>query len=261
MIKYFKIISFIILPLALISSISFAYPDKAEIISIEGDVRVLPRGWIDWIEADIGMALRGGDRLKTGPNAECSLAFDKKRKNSVGILENSDVIILLKEKEKIEIIEASIYAKLLGLPIGSEFEIKTPTAVCGARGTGLGVKGDKDNTEASAYKNDIYVINEAGEEKGIKQGFKRNIDKFGRISKEIAARAEDIEKFNSWSSGVDRISKSRARSRSTRRELLIGDIEKSVEKTEQIVEKKGEKAVETREAPPPPEPAETQKPE
>ncbi|MCK4463321.1 MAG: hypothetical protein KAU58_03315, partial [Candidatus Omnitrophica bacterium] len=192
MIRYFKIISFIVLSLALISSISFAYPDKAEIISIKGDVKVLPEGNVDWIKAGIGMALRGGDRLKTGPNSECNLVFDKRRKNSVGILENSDVIILLKEKEKIEIIEASLYAKLLDIPIGSEFEVKTPTAVCGARGTGLGVKGDKDNTEAGAYKNDIYVRNEAGEEKGIKEGFKRNIDKFGKISKEMAARAEDM---------------------------------------------------------------------
>ncbi len=246
MTRYFKIILFLMLSLALISAISFAYPDKAEIISIKGDVKVLPEGSVDWIKAGIGMALRKGDRLKTGPDSQCNLVFDRKRKNSVGILENSDVIILLKEKEKIEIIEASIYAKLLGIPIGSEFEIKTPTAVCGARGTGLGVKGDKESTEASAYKNAIYVKNEAGEEKGIKQGFKRNIDKFGRISKEIAARAEDMEKFNSWSSRADRISKSRVRSRTTRRELLIRDIEKSVEKTEQIVEKRSEKVVEAR---------------
>ena len=246
MIKYFKIISFLMLSVALILSISFAYSDKAEIISIEGDVRVLPKGWIDWIKADIGMSLRKGDRLKTGPDSECNLVFDRRRKNSVGILENSDVIILLKDKEKIEIIDASIYARLLDIPIGSEFEIKTPTAVCGARGTGLGVKGDKESTEASAYKNDIYVTNEAGEKKGIKQGFKRNIDKFGRISKEIIARAEDMEKFNSWSSGADRISKSRARSRTTKRELVINNIEKSVEKAEQIVEKQTEKAIEMR---------------
>lgn len=247
MVRYFKPILFILLSLALVSSISFAYWDKAEIISIEGDVTVLPKGRVDWIKAGIGMALREGDRLKTGADSQCSLAFDRRKKNSVGILENSDVIVLLKEKEKIEIIEASLYAKLLGIPIGSEFEIKTPTAVCGARGTGLGVKGDKDNTEASAYKNDIYVKNEAGEEKSIKQGFKRSVDRFGRISEEMAARAEDIEKFNSWSSRVDRISKSEARPRTTRRELIIGDIEKSVEKTEQIVEKQGEKVVETRE--------------
>ncbi len=247
MIKYFKPILFILLSLALISSISFAYPDKAEIISIKGDVKVLPEGRVDWIKAGIGMALREGDRLKTGPDSQCNLAFDNRRKNSVGIFENSDVIILLREKEKIEIIEASLYAKLLSMPIGSEFEVKTPTAVCGARGTGLGVKGDKLNTEAAAYENDIYVINEAGEKKGVREGFRRNIDKFGRISEEIAARAEDIEKFNSWLSNLDKILKSEARSKSTRRGLLIDNIEKSVEKTEEIVEKKGEKVVETRE--------------
>lgn len=241
--KYLKIIFILTLPFILLATYTLAYNDKAEIISVKGDVKILARGKAEWIKAEISMILREGDRLKTGRDSSCDLAFDRKGKNSVGILENSDVIILLRKNEKIEIVDAIIYATLSNIPKGSSFEFKTPTAVCGARGTGLGIKSNKDNTEASAYKNDIFVKNSAGAEKNIKQGFKRNIDKSGKISEELLAKLEEMEKFNSWMGNLDKILKSESRSESARRENVTGNIVKGIEKTEEMSEKSDEKAI------------------
>lgn len=238
-------ILFFILCFCLAASLSsFSYAEKIEIIAIRGTVEILPKGESAWVAASKGMVLGKGDRVRTGRNSQCDAAFGG-RLNTVGILENSDVIILLKGSEKIEIVDANIYAELKAIPMGSAFEIRTPTAVCGARGTSLGLKGNRENTEATAYKKNIYVKNASGEKKTIKEGYARNIDKEGRISDEITARAENIERFNSWRGDIERISKSETRAE--RKEgAAIGNVEESVSKSEDIIDKKGQKADETR---------------
>jgi len=244
MMKLFRVLLYIITTVIFIFSFSYAYQNKVEMVSVNGAVKILPKGKAEWINAGIGMVLRQGDKIKTGPGSGCSLFFDKNGNNAVGIDENSEVIVILEKDEKIEIIDASIYMMLTAIPKNSKFEIKTPTAVCGARGTGMGVKGNKENTEAAAYKSTIYVKNAKGEELTVKEGFKRNIDKLGKISDEIIARAEEISRFNSWRDDVDKITKGELRSESKRKELISENIEKLVDKTEEIVEKTDEKVTE-----------------
>lgn len=238
MFKYFKIITLVLLTIVLSSSLVFAYHDRVEIISLKGNVKIIPKGRTNWIRAKIGMILTEGDQIKTERRSRCDLSFDAKKKNIIGIMENSDVIILLDENQKIEIVEASLYAKLADIPLGSRFELKTPTAVCGARGTGLGVNTNKEKTEATAYVNSIYVTNANKETEDIREGFKRNVDKYGKISKEIAAKVEDIEKFNSWRSNIDKILKS-----GVFKKKVIG----IVEKMNKDQEKKDDKVIDLHE--------------
>ncbi|MGB2706447.1 MAG: hypothetical protein WBC74_06300, partial [Candidatus Omnitrophota bacterium] len=176
--------------------------DEVQIVSLEGEVKVLPKDEKNWTDAKWGMILRAGDRIKTGPASSCVLSFDKKTKNVVGIFDNSDVVMLLDAEKKLEVIDAYLLARLSAIPEGSTFEVKTPTAVCGARGTGLGIKAGKKSTEGAAYENDIFIRNvksDTVEEKSIREGFLRRVDKSGEISEEIEADPEDIAKFQSWS--------------------------------------------------------------
>ena len=80
----------------------FAFGGRVEIIALSGDVEILPAGKTDWVSAGVTMVLRRGDRIKTGRASSCNLAFDRRARNVVGINESSDVVILLKGREKIE---------------------------------------------------------------------------------------------------------------------------------------------------------------
>jgi hypothetical protein len=230
-----------------ISAVSFAFENKVEIIYLKGDVSVLPEGKADWVKGGITMTLRKGDRVKTGASSLCDLSFDTEKRMIVGIKGNSDVIVLLDGNRKIELVAASIYAKLSGIPKGSSFEIKTPTAVCGARGTGLGVDADSEKTQATAYENGIYVQNDKGEEKDVKEGDSRNIDKDGKISDEFPADKSDIDNFNSWGNAAEETTGNDEDSQMNKLDKIGDSAEKTVEKTSDIAEKRDEKNIESRE--------------
>jgi len=215
----------------IIAGLCFAFqPRKVEILSVSGDVKVLPEGKTDWINGRLSMVLRPGDRIKTGAASSCELSFDKWNENIIGILENSDVIILLKGNEKIEIINAEIFGRLKAIRKGTSFEIKTPIAVCGARGTGLGVKADNENAKATAFEDDIYIKNNKGEKKDIKEGFSRGVDKTGKISKGMEAKQKDKEKFKKWDKKANNLARSNSGAKQRRVDALTGNIEKMMDK-------------------------------
>jgi len=235
------------LVLSVAAGAASAYDDKAEIISLAGEVSVLPSGKSEWIKAGVGMVLRRGDEIKTGSGSSCDIAFDKEGDNVVSVLMDSDVAILLDKNEKIELVNASIYAKVKSLPSGSTFEVRSPTAVCGARGTGFGVKGDQDSTEATAYQKGIFARNNSGEEKNIGEGFMRKVDKAGRISDLISVKLEKMQSFGNWSRSIGKVINSYKKSHSKKMDRFSGRAEKIIERTEQVVEKEDERNIEKRE--------------
>ena len=200
--KLIKTLSITVFLLSFFSTADFAYTDKAEIVSLIGKVEVLKKDESQWIKAEKGMVLKPGDILLTGTNSECNLTFDSRRKNIVGVLGNSKIMILLAQSEKIEIIDADIYANITELAKGSAFEIRTPTAVCGARGTAFGIKANEESTEASSFESETYIRNKKGSEEGIKEGYKKNVGKDGKISKQISLEKEDIGRFKAWKTGI-----------------------------------------------------------
>ena len=165
---------------------------------IEGDVTIFSSDIKKWQKGASGMMLKKGDRIKTGADSSCDLLFDGKTENVVGILENSEIVLILGKNEKVEIIDAHLFARLSDIPAGSTFEIKTPIAACGARGTGFSVKGDKSTMEATAYENDIFLRNKSGQESNISEGFARTMDQAGQISEALKAEPKSVAKFDSW---------------------------------------------------------------
>ncbi len=170
-----------------------------KVLASFGQVTVLPKdSKTNWTNVSAGMFLKKGDTIKTGPLASCDIAFDGDAKNVVGILENSDVAIVLDGQEKLSTMDAHIYARLSAIPHGSSFEIKTPQAVCGARGTGFGMKSRDKVTEALAFEDNISVRNTYGNEENIEQGFLRKIDDGGNISEALEVSSLDTAEFQAW---------------------------------------------------------------
>lgn len=166
-----------------------AIAETVIVMSYAGKVKITPAGKAKEILPSPNMVLKAGDRIKTGRESYMEIAFERKRENIVRIEEKSDVIIKLEGDEKIELIDGEIYTVLKGLKRGEEFQVRTPCAVCGARGTGWNTKTTAKKTDVAVFDDKIFVrgIKPDGsvmEEKyWVNEGFERRIKKFEKPEK------------------------------------------------------------------------------
>jgi len=166
-------------------------------VGVKGQVEC-KRGNEQWKDVSVGDVFKKGDRIKTYSNSRCDLHMDKQGQQAVGIFDNSEVIVLLDKKEKFELVNATVMFSLEGLPEGSTFEVKTPTAVCGVMGTGFKIFSDTTMTQINAYYNSVYGKNFDGKMKDVPPGYYRTIDKSGKISKLFKCSNMDQKRFRSW---------------------------------------------------------------
>ena len=168
-----------------------------KVTDIKGKVKY-QRTAEQWEDVKVGDVFEKGDRVKTASNSRCNLVMDKEGKQIVGIFANSEIIVLLDKKEKFELVNAEVLFSLEGLPEGSTFEVKTPTAVCGVRGTGFKIFSDTTMTQINAYYNSVYGKNFEGVVKDVPPGYFRKIDKNGRISKLYKFPDMEGKRFRAW---------------------------------------------------------------
>ncbi|HUV06193.1 MAG TPA: FecR family protein [Spirochaetia bacterium] len=117
---------------------------KGSIDYIEGDVRLNER------EVELGQIVEVGSTILTGPGSYCEVVF--RGKNIFQIQENSLVTISIDENQgRIDLQRgalAAVFSRLQNLgTVGSSFDLHTPTAVAGVRGTAFFIKvEDAENT-------------------------------------------------------------------------------------------------------------------
>lgn len=248
--KCFKFtISFLLILLLMVSFVFAESKPRVKVISISGDSRYLSSGEATWQALEKNKYLYSGDSIKTGSDANVNLAFDNEKMNIVGIEPATYVVLKLEDPEKIELIDGEVFALIKNLPHGSSFEIRTPTAVSGARGTGWGTKANKNETTVSGYEDDSYVkgTNKDGtskeDEKIIKEKYKRFVKLFKDPSKLIKLTLEELNKWYKWRIALETILSSKRKSM----ERLAKDLEKIQEAKQRIVDKKAEDRIRKRE--------------
>ena len=131
--------------------------EKTELTNFSGNVQVLLQGAEDYTDAQEGMELESGDKIKTGSSGSAELSFNQDNTNLVRLSENTRAEISLSGDEKLEMTEGEVFALISSLPGGSAFEIRTPTAVSGARGTDWVTKVTDEGTDVEAIDNEPYV--------------------------------------------------------------------------------------------------------
>jgi hypothetical protein len=103
------------------------------------------------------MELSSSDKIKTASGASAELSFNQENSNLVRLSESTDAEITFNGDEKLALTEGEALASISSLPSGSAFEIRTPTAVSGARGTDWVTKVTEDGTEVEALESQPYV--------------------------------------------------------------------------------------------------------
>ena len=164
-------------------------PRKVTIISIEGLVDAMRRDNKIWEEAKEGMVLLEGDKIRTEAFSSVTLAFDEEEENIIEIDEDTEVVIdrltidrITKgEDTTLRMGVGGVLADIGELKIDSEFEVRTPTAVAGIRGTTWKTEVSQDlHTKVTVFKGKVDV---------------RGIDPQGRVMPEgvVVKEGEETE--------------------------------------------------------------------
>ncbi len=136
--------------------ISLAQAEEVELTSASGEVEVLLSGESSYTSAEEGMKLEAGDAIRTPSGASAEISFNQDNTNLVRLSENTQARVLLENEEKIYMASGEAFASVGNLS-GGPFEIRTPTAVSGARGTDWVTSVTSEGTEVEAIDSQPYV--------------------------------------------------------------------------------------------------------
>lgn len=107
----------------------------ASIFNSEGDVRILKKGTDQWGKAKKGMLIEPGDKLITGKKSFVEIVYDKYFLNIARIDEHTQAEFRSIEPTDFHLEDGSVFNALDGLAPESQYQVSTPTAVAGVRGT------------------------------------------------------------------------------------------------------------------------------
>ncbi len=138
---------------------------KGAVAKVSGIVKIIPKGASEGRDANINDIVGEGDRIETGENGYIEIRLDNN--NAINLKPNTKLSIIrlllnpsTKEFENIfEVTIGSVKARIEGLKGNSKFEVKTPTAVCGARGTIIYVTVIQSATMSFFEGGGGYIIN------------------------------------------------------------------------------------------------------
>lgn len=125
--------------LMIFSTISFADDNAFKITGMSGKVLVKISPSIEWTPASVGQVLKQKDYVKT--EADGKVVLELSDKSSVSLKRNTEIMIeelawnSNARKAGINMTSGQLKTIIKKVNTPSDFKVKTPTAVCGARGT------------------------------------------------------------------------------------------------------------------------------
>lgn len=124
----------------------------AEISDIQGDVQFRKSGTTEWKGAEKGMLLLEGDAIKTGVASKAKILLDKAGETGqLDMAPNSQLRLETLKKDPatqdkttlLDLALGKVLVKAEKLKGNSSFQVKTPTSICGVRGTTFEVSVDE----------------------------------------------------------------------------------------------------------------------
>jgi len=180
-----------------------AEPAEAEVLSISGEVNARKAGQTGWSAVSEGTLLSEGDTISTGKGASAELSMAEEDNIVASLSGDTTAILRGKTLERVELSIGSIRSLVKKLGKGSSFEVKTPTVIAGARGSGWDVGYDGESTTVKAFEDSISVksIDEKGKvlrEVSLDQDFQISVDRQLKFGDRKLIRAADKDKWKKW---------------------------------------------------------------
>jgi hypothetical protein len=162
----------------------------AEVIFVEGSVQVQSPQESAWRKVEQGMRLSVGDMIRTARHSMADIALDAEKKNTVRIDPKTQVVLnsaTADTFDRLDVSKGRIYANLESIKAGLSFEVNTPSAVAGVRGSSYSVYVERDQDEVMAIKDTVFIKAFDVDKKEISEimlpeGFKTFIERFSEPS-------------------------------------------------------------------------------
>ena len=255
-VKSIALAAVFLIGLSSLSAPSFAQA-TAKVLFMSGDVKIKPVGQEGWVKAYVNMELASGDTIKTGWRAWVEIAFDKDLKNITRIDDRTEIILSEVSPTRLNLMKGGVFSLVEKLDKGSTFEVRTPTAVCGVKGSGMSAKTDgKKKTTVNAFENAAFAkgIRKDGSviEDNIKvpQGFKTIVTLFEKPTKLIKLTTAEKKFWKFWRMNLaGRLAGSLGSGKPGRLKKLIAAInkyKKILDKKDELLEKRDESKIESR---------------
>jgi len=169
----------------LVGFFSFVY--AAQIVDVVGKAQVQSASSISWKSAKAGMKVSIGDKIRTARRSEVRIALDEAKKNFISVSELTLVVLnstVPGEINKFDLSEGKLYAKIEKIKAGATFEVATPSAIAGVRGTAWSVESNADRDIVSVFESSVFVkvfdkMKRLISEITVPEGFKTFIERFG----------------------------------------------------------------------------------
>ncbi len=201
--RKYQILVFLIV--AFLGCISFTMiVNAAEVLDLKGRVQMQSASDVNWQTVERGMQLEFGDSIRTARNSFVDIALDKAKLNTIRI-EAKAMVILNSETDgvvdRLEVSKGRVIANLEDLKSGMNFEINTPSAIAGVRGSSYSVYVEKTTDEISAYKDTVFLkafdVNKKELiEVMVPEGFKTFVERFGGPSALIQIATREFRQFD-----------------------------------------------------------------
>ncbi len=148
------------------STILFA--QTAKIVDIQGNVFAREKTNVSWVRAKINTFLNKEAELKTEMDSSCTLAFDEKMKNVLTVGENSQLKIENIKPGNIFLNRGRVFSLVENIENEEKFQVRTPVAIAGARGTGW-VTSHDGKTAVHVFEETVFVQGLGKDGKVIKE--------------------------------------------------------------------------------------------
>jgi hypothetical protein len=129
-----------------------------KVFVVKGDVKVKKAGEnAEWQKVDSSTVLEKGDVIQTAGESSVDIVIGSQTDKSVKIEENSRTEFEGINPAHLNLSQGKIMVRLKKLEPRSSFTVKTPTAMCGARGTGWSEQATPAQTKICVFENDVFV--------------------------------------------------------------------------------------------------------
>lgn len=188
----------------------YLFAQTAKVVDIKGEVSVRKDISQPWQGLQLDMLLDKEAEVKTQKNSECTLAFDDELMNLLTVKENSQIKIANLKPGEILLPQGKVFSLIDNIENLEEFQIRTPTAIAGVRGTGWSVGFQSNIATVLCFEDMVYILglDEKGNTTGRKDlasSFGLDIGSGGELGKVFALETSDLSAWNDFKASLENI--------------------------------------------------------
>ena len=176
----------------------------AEVLFVQGSVQVQSPNDETWRNAEKGMQINIGDAVRTARHSKIEIALDSAKLNTIQLGEKTLAVLnsaTADTIDRLDLTRGRVYSNLEGIKSGLSFEVTTPSAVAGVRGSSYMVYSERDQDEVAAFKDTVFIkAFDADKHELIDmmlpEGFKTFIERFSTPSALLQVSLREFSKFD-----------------------------------------------------------------